>query len=196
MENKPPAHQTPVANPGPSGVFLFPNASTVNVPAFPPFPVRPGRSTIVGHVFPFPLSRPAVLAGFRPRPGRPTLARKSQDQKTGVDPFPAVGRSDPFPAVLRRPTIHSGRSPSPGRSTAVLTVLPPFLRSTPTVGHGSTPADDGRRSRTTAGNPGRTGPTTPDDGRRRPRRRSDGRTTTTTPDGRRPARNGNGGLRI
>ena len=166
MGNKTPSSSNPVANPGRSGVFLFPNASTFNIPAFTPFPVRPGRSTSVGHVFPFPFPLPAVLACFRPLPGRPTLARKSRDQKTGVDPFPYVGRSDPFPAVLRRPTIPSGRS------------LPLSRPSAPTV--------------YPLANPGRRSPTAVDD----PRRRSDGRTTTSTPVGRRKARNRNGGLRI
>lgn len=178
MGNKTPSSKTPVSNPGPSGVFLFPNASTFNVPAFPLSQDRPGRSTSVGHVFPFPFPRPAVLAGFRPLPDRPTLARKSRDQKTGVDPFPYVGRSDPFPAVLRRPTIPTGRSLSLSRSSAVLAVLSPSMRSTPTVDP--------------LANPGRRSPTVVDD----PRRRSDGRPTTSTPVGRRKARNRNGGLRI
>lgn len=178
MGNKTPSSKTPVANPGPAGVFLFPNASTFNVPAFTPFPSVLRRSTSVGHVFPFPFSVPAVLAGFRSFPGRPTLARKPQDQKTGVDPFPADVRFDPFPAVLRRPRIPSGRFPTPGRPRSVLAVLSPFMRSTPTVDP--------------LANPGRRSPTAVDD----PRRRSDGRTTTSTPVGRRKARNRNGGLRI
>jgi len=132
MGNKTPSLKTPVSNPGRSGVFLFPNASTFDVSAFPLSPVRPGRSTSVGHVFPFPRSRPAVLSSFRPLSDGPTLARKPPIQKTGVD---VVGRR-PF--------------------------RPPFMRSTPTVGRqtptvdpGRTipTVDDGRRPRTTAGRP-------------------------------------------
>jgi hypothetical protein len=180
MGNKTPNSKTPVANPGRSGVFLFPNASTFDVPAFPPSLGRPGRSTSVGHVFPFPRSRPAVLAGFRPLSDGPTLARKPPIQKTGVD---VVGRRPfrPLPVRPKTSDVPGRPFPYPGRSTAVLAILSPFMRSTPTVGR-QTPTvdpDDPRRPRSTTA--GRTIPTVDDDGRRR----------------RRPtARNGNGGLRI
>jgi hypothetical protein len=150
MGNKTPSSQTPVANPGRSWVFLFPNASTFNVAAFPPFQVVLGRSTSVGHVFPLSRSRPAVLACFRPLSDGPTLARKPPIQKTGVD---VVGRPSFRPLPVRfRTSANPGRPfPSPGRSTAVLAVLSPFMRSTPTVGRSrrsrrsTTVDDDGRR---------------------------------------------------
>lgn len=212
--NKTGRHNSPVTNPGPSGVFLFPNASTFNVPAFTPFPFPPGGRLYVGHVFSCPRSRPAVLSLPDPFPDgrrRPSnVARKLLNEKTGVDVINSDKRSDPFPAVLRRPTIPSGRSHAPDRPTAVLTVLPVLSlsrRSTPTVDPVATPTPDGRRPptvddpgrSTTVGNPGRPvgparrPPTTVDDD---PRRRSDGRPTTSTPVGRRSARNRNGGLRI
>jgi len=194
MGNKTPSSKTPVSNPGRSGVFLFPNASTFDVPAFPLSLGRPGRSTSVGHVFPFPRSRPAVLAGFRPLSDGPTLARKPPIQKTGVD---VVGRPSfrPLPVLPRTSAVPGRPFPYPGRSTAVLAVLSPFMRSTPTVGRQTPTVDpDGRRSTPipTPDDPGRRR----SDGRRRPVGRSR-RSTTVDPDGRRPtARNGNGGLRI
>jgi len=147
MGNKTPSSKTPVSNPGPSGVFLFPNASTFDVSAFPLSPGRPGRSTFVGHVFPFPRSRPAVLAGLRPLSDGPTLARKTPIKKTGVD---VVVRPSFRPLFFRsRTSAGPGRPfPFPGRSTVVLAVLTPFMRSTPTVGRSrrSTTPEDGRSS--------------------------------------------------
>jgi hypothetical protein len=180
MENKTPSSKTPVANPGLSGVFLFPNASTFDVSAFPLSPVRPGRSTSVGHVLPFPRSLPDVLADFRPLSDGPTLARKPPIKKTGVD---VVGRASfrPLPGRSRTSAGPGRPFPYPGRSTVVLAVLSPFMRSTPTVGRQTPTVDPGRiRS----------------DGRRRPVGRSR-RSTTVDDPGRRPVvRNGNGGLRI
>jgi hypothetical protein len=180
MGNKTPSLKTPVSNPGRSGVFLFPNASTFDVSAFSPFPVRPGRSTSVGHVFSFPRSRPSVLAGLRPLSDGLTLARKPPIKKTGVD---VVGRRPFRPSSVRPKTsaVPVRPFPYPGRSTAVLAVLSPFMRSTPTVGRQTPTVDPGRiRS----------------DGRRRPVGRSR-RSTTVDDPGRRPVvRNGNGGLRI
>jgi len=177
MGNKIPSSKTPVANPGPSGVFLFPNASTFNVPAFTPFPSVLRRSTTVGHVFPFPFSVPAVLAGFRSLSDGPTLARKPPIQKTGVD---VVARWSfrPLPGRPRTSADPGRPFPYPGRPTVVLAVLSPFMRSTPTIGR-QTPTVD------------------PDPDPRRPRSTTVGRSTTVEDDGRRPtARNRNGGLRI
>jgi hypothetical protein len=198
MGNRNDDHSAPVANPGTSGVFLFPNASTFDVPAFPPFPLSPGGRLYVGHVFPFPLSVPAVASLPDPFPWgrrRPLdVARKLLRQKTGVD---VVGRSS-FRPLPGRPETSAdpGRPfPYPGRSTAATAVLSPFMRSTPTVGRQTPTVDpDGRRSTPipTPDDPGRRR----SDGRRRPVGRSR-RSTTVDDDGRRPtARNRNGGLRI
>ena len=110
--NKTGRHNSQVTNPGPSGVFLFPNALTLNVGAFPPLPLSLRRPTSVGHVFPFPRSRPAVESLPDPFPARPIHARRIQD----VECPSCDGRSDPFPDVLRRPTNRNGRSPTPSRS--------------------------------------------------------------------------------
>ena len=180
-----------VSNPGSPGVFLSPNATTCNVPAFPPFPSRPGPSKIVGHVFPLPFSFRPVLAGFRPLPVRLTLARKPPIQKTGVD---VVGRPSFRPLPGRPETSDNpGRPfPLPRRSMAVRPVQTPLMRSTPTVGRQTPTVDVVRRPIPTPDDPGRPRP----DGRRRPDGRSR-RSTTVDDPGRRPkARNGNGGLRI
>lgn len=172
MGNRIPSSKIPVANPGRSGVFLFPNASTFNVPAFPLSQDRPGRSTSVGHVFPFPFP-------WSGRPGRfttpltwPTAVRYSCAKgPTSVRPSDLAGRPIPFP------TADPG-DPGPDSWIAIL-VRPsyPFPCGRP---RRSTPwqtwptADD-------VLDPGRRRSTTPDgrsDGRRRP---------TTTPVGRRSA---------
>jgi hypothetical protein len=161
MGNKTPSSKTPVSNPGRSGVFLFPNASTFDVSAFTPSPFPPGGRLYVGHVFPFPLSRPAVLAGFRSIPDGPTLARKTPIQKTGVD---VVGRRPfrPLPVRPKTSAVPGRPLPYPGRSSAMAAVLSPFMRSTPTVGRQTPTVDPGRRSTTAV----RTIPTV-DDGRKR-----------------------------
>ena len=182
MGNKNLSLKTPVSNPGRSGVFLFPNASTFNVPAFNPFPLSPGGRLYVGHVFPFPLSLTAVASLPDPFPsvrGRPlNPARKLSAKKTGVD----VVEQRPF-----RP--HGGRP----KTSAV--PVRPFPFPLPDVGHGGRPIPfptvdpDGRPRqprRSTSANPW------PDDPGRRSRR-----STTVDDPGRRPVgRNGNGGLRI
>jgi len=159
MGNKTPSLKTPVSNPGRSGVFLFPNASTFDVSAFPLSPVRPGRSTSVGHVFPFPRSRPAVLSSFRPLSDGPTLARKPPIQKTGVD---VVGRRPfrPLPVRPKTSDVPGRPLPYPGRSSAMAAVLSPFHAFDP---DGRTSNPDGRPR---SDDPdGRRRSTTPDDGR-------------------------------
>lgn len=162
MGNKTPSLKTPVANPGPTGVFLFPNASTFNVSAFTHFPFVLRRPTSVVRAFPFPFPRPAVLSLPDPFPARPIHARRILDVETPS----VVGRSDPFPDVLRRRPVRSVLPLPLSRPTVVLTVLPVLSisrRSTPTVDPMATPADGRRRpgSRpTTVGQVGR---------RRRPR---------------------------
>jgi hypothetical protein len=198
MENRPDDHSAPVANPGRSGVFLFPNASTSNVNAFTPFPFPPGGRLYVGHVFPFPFSRPAVASlpypFIRGRRRPLNVARKLLRQKTGVDD---VGRPSfrPLPVRPKTSAVPGRPFPYPGRRTAVMAVLSPFMRSTPTVGRQTPTVDpDGRRWTPipTPDDPGRPR----SDGRRRPVGRSR-RSTTVDDDGRRPtARNRNGGLRI
>jgi hypothetical protein len=184
MGNKTPSSKTPVSNPGRSGVFLFPNASTSNVPAFTPSPFPPGGRLYVGHVFPFPRSMAAVASLLDPFPWgrrRPFIcARKLSAKKTGVD---VVGRRPfrPLPVRPKTSAVPGRPLPYPGRSSAMAAVLSPFMRSTPTVGR-QTPTVDPGRPRS--------------DGRPRPIGRSR-RSTTVDDPGRRPVgRNGNGGLRI
>jgi hypothetical protein len=198
MGNRSDDHSAPVANPGTSGVFLFPNATTCNVYAFPPFPFPPGGRLYVGHVFFFPFSRPAVASlpypFIRGRRRPLNVARKLLRQKTGVD---VVGRPS-FRPLPGRPETSAdpGRPfPYPGRPSAVAAVLSPFMRSTPTVGRQTPTVDPDDRRWTpipTPDDPGRRR----SDGRRRPVGRSR-RSSTADDDGRRlTARNRNGGLQI
>jgi hypothetical protein len=169
MGNRPDDHSPTVANPGPTGVFLFPNARTFNVSAFTPFRPLPGRPAPFScathdNLFPGrPGAFPAIPDGRRGRRG-PAGRSLIPGRRCAVDPFPSVGRSDPFPSVIGRRPVRSVLSLPLSPSTVVLTVLVPFCAVDP----------DGRRMV----NPGPTIPTVDDPGRR--------------PIG----RNGNGGLRI
>ena len=185
MGNRSDDHSPTVANPGPSGVFLFPDARTFNVPAFSPFRPLPGRPKAFScathdKLFPGRPGASLVIPGGRRGPSGRSLI---PGRRCAVDPFPSVGRSDPFPAVPGRRPVRSVLSLPLSRSTSVLAVLIPFcavdpdgrrmVNPGPTVDDGRSDDPDGRRRRSEtpdgrterSDDPGRRPTTTPDDGR-------------------------------